>query len=159
MYGFSENEMLDWLKEKIITANYKKDFVFAVSKVIPQDAGRKNHIAKSLSQFDYGRECLLVINEYGIWPSSENLDLFYAYRKSVGILSSLDECSAHLIRRSDNIELYCILCMILYFSWGAILFSESSDTIISISHNERLDVYFKNELCIRNELVEFVNSI
>ena len=129
------------------------------TKTIPKDSGRRNSIAKMISALEYGNECLLYIDEYGIWPSSENMELFEGYRKSIGIDESLWEKPGHLIAASERTELYCLLCLILYFCWGSFLISEKAVEIIRISHDECIDVYVKGDILKGNTFISKFNAI
>jgi len=129
------------------------------TKTIPNDSGKKNYIAREISNIEYGNECLLYIDGYGIWPSSENIELFKGYRKSIGIGESLAEKPAHLIARSEKTELYCLLCMVLYFCWGAILIPESANEIIRISHDECIDILLKENILEKNTFLSEFNAI
>ncbi|GHV57506.1 hypothetical protein AGMMS49579_23470 [Spirochaetia bacterium] len=150
----STEEIKEWLDKNYtnkIFQNYKK----IISKSIPVDAGIKNYISKSISSLLNNEECMLYIHEHGIWPSCENMELFDGYRKSIGINEELYEKPVHIIATNENIELYCLLTMVLYFFWGCIIMSNNENIIIEISHDECIDIYFKNGY--NNE--EFITKI
>jgi hypothetical protein len=153
---FTKEEAEIWMKNKSVDLT---EYALIQSEKIPNDSGRKNYISKEISNFKYGKECLLYINEYGIWPSSENMDLFNGYRKSIGINESLPEKPAHLINASENKELYCLLCMVLYFCWGAFLIPENTNEIIRVSHDEYIEVLVKGDISKRNNFTSEFSSI
>jgi hypothetical protein len=153
---FTKEEAEIWMKSKSVDL---AEYNLIQSEQIPNDSGRKNYISKKISNLKYGKECLLYINEYGIWPSSENMDLFNGYRKSIGINESLPEKSAHLIDVSENKELYCLLCMVLYFCWGALLIPENTNEMIRISHDEYIEVLVKRDVSKRNTFTSEFSSI
>ncbi len=154
----TEEEVRNWMLEKAININNEEYFIgynVIHSERIPNDSGKKNYISKQLSKLDFGKKYLLYINEYNIWPSSENMDLFIGYRKFIGINGMLSESPGHLLQFSEKSELYCMLCMILYFYWGALLISEDVGKIIRISHDEYIEIMIKNSLTDNAFLSDF----
>jgi len=149
MKALTKEEANSWIINKAIILDEMKSFVgftHVQSEIIPNDSGKKNYISKEISNLNYGKECLLYIDEYGIWPSTENMELFNGYRKSIGINENLWEKPAHLITITEKTELYCLLCMVLYFSWGAFLISENANEIIRISHDEYIELLLKGDM-------------
>jgi len=146
MIMMTKEETLKWLidhniNENNLLINYEKKY----SKKIPADSGVKNYLAKEISSVYNKNDILLYINEFGIFPSSENMYLFDGYRKSIGVNSNIYEKPTHIINQNENIDFYCILGMILYFFMGCIIIPiNNQDEIIEISHDEKLDVYVKN---------------
>ena len=81
-------EVLKWLEQHSLEHadnHIKSDYYRKTNDFrIPADSGRKTAIAKEISNL-FSNDCLLWINEYGIWPSSENIELFDGYRRSINI--------------------------------------------------------------------------
>jgi hypothetical protein len=145
MITMSQKETLDWLKKHDINEkNILENYELKLSEHIPIDSGRKNYLSKEIAAFFDKNEILLYINEFGIWPSSENMYLFDGYRKSIGIENKIYEKPSHIINKNENIEFYCILDMILYFFMGCMIIPiENQNEIITISHDEFIDIYEK----------------
>lgn len=77
----------------------------------------------------------LLITDWSIFPSGENINLFDGYRRSLGILDPLHVAPGHIF--SDDAEadaIECILLLCLYFFWDALLIVR--DVSIEISHDE-----------------------
>jgi hypothetical protein len=121
-------------------------FSFSEKCKIPVDSGKKTAISAMLcSFFKKEQESLLWINEYGIWPSSEDGNLFAGFRKSLGISESLFEKPGHVFSMQDNISIKSILCMVLYFCWGAFIIPGSKAFCIKVTHDEQLVVFAENK--------------
>jgi hypothetical protein len=75
--------------------------------------------------------------------------LFDGYRKSIGIDEKVYEKPTHIIKSNksnENIELYCLLDMILHFFMGCVIMNtKNTDEIIFISHDEFINVYTKKD--------------
>jgi hypothetical protein len=162
MLTINAEEAISYLKK--MTIDYDKSNMFInyrleAERKLPIDSGKKNYIAKALSNILNGQKYLLFVDEFGIWPSSENLLLFDAYRKSIGINESLTDKPAHIILPCETDELYCLLGMIFYFCWGAIFTSETGNEIIRISHDEYIKLYSKKGMEVNKKIVADLNSI
>src|ERR1041384_3461789 len=70
--------------------------VFGVSAGVPVNFTRifwfSGALVASLNKFD---SCLLQVTTWGVWPSSENLHLFYRLRESYGERRLLNEAPGH----------------------------------------------------------------
>lgn len=107
--------------------------------VLPTDSGVKTAISKQLSQVA-SFPCCLWINEHGIWPSCENLQLFETVRKGLGELRSLDITPFHVFECGEESHLSSLLSLVLYFVWGAVLLEPTSLRIWVFSHDEWVSV-------------------
>ena len=114
---------------------------------IPHKKRKKTAIARSLSElFSISpHDRLLWISDYSIWPSSENPALFHAYRSSFGENRDLSEAPYHLLSSSDRVHLECLLDIVLYFFWDAVLLDSQGSYALQVSHDEWLDVYSSEE--------------
>jgi len=160
METMTENETLIWLfKHNIDNENFINNYELKLSKKISVDSGFKNYLAKEIASIYNENNILLYINEFGIWPSCENMYLFDGYRKSIGINNNISEKPSHIISQNENIELYCILGMILYFFMGCIIIPiNNQNEIINISHDEYLEVYIKHGI-ETNIILNKINQI
>lgn len=110
---------------------------------VPGDAGKKTAVARTLAmpRDKVGAEALLWITDAGIWPSSENPELFRALRRAFGERSPLNETPCHQFDRADGVALECFLDLVLYFSWDATLYVPIHQVVTKLSHDEILDVF------------------
>lgn len=112
---------------------------------VPPDAGRKTALARLLVALaEEEGQGLLWITGYSIWPSSENLALFYALRRSLGESRELRVAPCHLFGSSDVEAVECLLDLALYFSWDAVLYAPSGKVLVSLSHDEILELFAKD---------------
>lgn len=147
MRFFTRSEGLAWHKAnsrpapdaRVLDWGYFHELAYRV----PPDAGRKTALARHLTALSRGEtaECVLWITGYGIWPSSENQNLFYAVRGWLGESRNLREVPCHLFGQEDLDALECLLDLILYFSWDAFLLLASGTSIVRLSHDEILTVH------------------
>lgn len=64
-------------------------------------------------------DCLLWIHEYGIWPSREDLNLYYRLRRSFGNFSHLRNEPGHLFLGHEKSDLATYLSLVIQYGWGA----------------------------------------
>lgn len=108
---------------------------------IPSDSGRKTALSRLFAYlFLRNSEVILYVSSWGVWGSSENLDLFYGYRRSYGEKRTLMEAPVHLFERSEEDAFISILCMVFYFIWDAWIFDIEGKVLVRISHDEWLEV-------------------
>ena len=79
---------------------------------------------------------VLWVTEWGIWPSSENLHLYYTVRKSYGDFRPLWEAPGHEFLKHERTELVTFLDMVLLFGWGCLLFGNAQSSCLTVSHDE-----------------------
>ncbi|MFZ0932524.1 MAG: hypothetical protein WAN11_28250 [Syntrophobacteraceae bacterium] len=121
---------------------------------IPNDCGQKTALAKVIATFFQKEpEALLWINEFGIWPSCEDCNLFLGFRKSLGETSSLYEKPGHLFSGDDIETVASLLSIVLYFFWGAVLIPASKKYSVKISHDEVVTILALKKGDVKEQLV------
>jgi len=105
--------------------------VFADRKVASYALARR--IVSWLGPFG---NCLLLITEFGIWPSFENLHLYYRLRSSYNDYRSLAEAPGHAFLSHEGSDIATFLDLVIQFGWGAFLFGVGSTTHMTISHDQ-----------------------
>jgi hypothetical protein len=119
-----------------------KGFLGPVYVKLPDETGKKTNLARVLvDSFGSAKEGLLWINEYGIWPSSENRLIFYALRRLIGEERPLEAAPGHVFRAEDKDLLSALLAVVFYFSWGALLVRGDMRLIARVSHDDSVDFY------------------
>jgi len=118
-------------------------YVLAAQCSIPNDAGRKTALARMLIApiADSEGRGMLWITAHGVWPSSENIELFYALRRAFGEGRRLPDSPCHVFDRTAAIAAECILDVTLYFAWDATLYLPNAASMIKFSHDEILEIY------------------
>ena len=153
MRAVSEAECGQWLKENInsdFTADKTaSEYPNYVGFSISSDSGKKTALARTLiGLLKTDSSGLFWITASGIWPSSENMELFNGYRRSLGESRSVYEAPGHVFSGSDLAQLECILDLTLYFYWDSLLFKGSTAIVMRISHDEYISFSAKDRECL-----------
>ncbi len=142
---YSKQKAVEWLESREFRA---ENYAHARSYRIPADSGRKSALARLLVRElmdGSGGESLFWIDEYGIWPSSEMPSIFQGYRASLGERRPLSESECHLFDEHDSEKIECLVALVLYFAWGALLVNAFADAAVRISHDEVFTLYAKTQ--------------
>src|SRR5437763_2538229 len=108
---------------------------------IPRDSGAKTALSRAFAYLLLRKSSVCIyVSGWGVWGSSENLDLFYGYRRSFGESRPLIEAPVHLFERTEEDTFVSILCMVFYFVWDAWVFDIEGKALVRISHDEWLEV-------------------
>jgi hypothetical protein len=111
------------------------------SYFLPKDSGAKVCLARIIANtfLDVG-PTVLWINETGIWPNSEHLDLFSRYRLSYGEGRSVSDAPVHIFDSVEDRDTFIsILCLSLFFIWGTEITDLNRTRALTISHDEWLE--------------------
>jgi hypothetical protein len=79
--------------------------------------------------------CLLLITEYGIWPSRENKHLFYKVRASYNEGREIYSAPGHFFLEHELPDLVTFLDLVIQFGWAAHLLPSPATTSLFISHD------------------------
>lgn len=113
---------------------------------IPRDSGAKTALSRVFAYLLLRKPSVCIyVSGWGVWGSSENLDLFYGYRRSFGEKRTLMEAPVHLFEQSEEDTFVSILCMVFYFVWDAWVFDVEGKALVRISHDEWLEVRTDDE--------------
>jgi hypothetical protein len=113
---------------------------------VPPPASRLYPLSSTIaSAVTRGDDCLLWITEFGVWPSSENMHLYYRLRESYGDLRLLQEAPAHLCLKHETAELTTLLQLTLLFGWDAYLLPRSDHLAFFCSHDEFVECYSRSD--------------
>jgi hypothetical protein len=108
---------------------------------IPRDSGAKTALSRVFAYLLLRNSSVCIyVSGWGVWGSSENLDLFYGYRRSFGENRPLIEAPVHLFEPTEEDTFVSILCMVFYFVWDAWVFDIEGKALVRISHDEWLEV-------------------
>lgn len=84
--------------------------------------------------------CLAVVAEHGIGPSSENMALYYAWRRSLGDWSHLESRAGHLLLLHEGNDFVSLLQMGMIFGWDMHITSDSGNAVAWFDHDGRFEV-------------------
>ena len=82
----------------------------------------------------------LNITDWAVWPSSQNLDLFYSYRRYLGEPRLLIEAHFHVFTAAEANEFRNILHLGLISLFDVAGASTTTDFRFYASHDEYIDV-------------------
>lgn len=99
-------------------------------------------LASHLEPFE---ECLLWVTESGVWPSSENLHLFYRLRESYGEHRPLADAPGHLFLQHEKADLTTFVAMALLSGWDFYLLPTPIYAAAFVSHDEFADLYASDQ--------------
>jgi hypothetical protein len=89
-----------------------------------------------VAALDYWDWCLLWVTLTGIWPSSENLHLYYRLRQSYGDQRHLEVAPGHLALRHEQEDMITLLQVCMMNGWDAHLFTSHDYARAYVSHDE-----------------------
>ena len=87
-----------------------------------------------------GEECLLWVTGWSVWPSSENLPLYYQLRKSYSDFNLLIEKPGHLFSTHESEDFAHFLHLGLLFAWDCYLLSDKDESRILTTNDEMIDL-------------------
>jgi hypothetical protein len=130
---------LEWLPtlESIPLFGDKRGFA------TPKDSGEKTALARLITALFASlpsSQVVLYVSEWGVWPSSENMELFDSYRLAKGESRKLEEASVHSFESADDPALMGIFCLALYFVWGVEIFDGEGKCSVRSSHDEWFEI-------------------
>ena len=106
---------------------------------VTSDVGRRCAYANVLTNHlitDETSVACLDITEWGVWPSSQNMDLFYSYRRYLGEQRSLGNAHFHLFTAAEANEFRNILHLGLISLFDVTGASTTTDFSFYASHDE-----------------------
>lgn len=146
MTGMTGDEVRSWLDERALLDSERGFSMHTGAATFriasPPDPGRRVHLSRTLAHFlrpDEGG--LIWIDEYGMWPSSENRSIFRSVRSTFGERRPLEAAPGQRFGADDLEHIEALLALILLFSWGAIVVQNAGRLVIRISHDEYVDIY------------------
>lgn len=84
--------------------------------------------------------CILV-EEWGIWPSSENHHLYDTVRKAYGDGRRVHEAPGHVFEEDEQDAFTTFIDLAIQFGWGGYIFNRPSTCSIAFSHDEWMNVF------------------
>jgi hypothetical protein len=141
MFFMTREEAARWVTALGPDASYlANDYVDSLRpgsiRIETRGRGSSYALAKYLaSSAPNPREQCLWITDYGIWPSSENLHLYYKVRAAYGDTRRIGEAPAHLFLGHEQADLTSFLHLALDNGWGGHLVSSPPWLVAHVSHD------------------------
>jgi hypothetical protein len=86
--------------------------------------------------------CLVWVTGWGIFPSSENLHLFYRLRHTYGDVRLLREAPGHLCLNYERAEVVTLVHLAVLFGWDIHLVPAVGYARAFVSHDEWIEIGF-----------------
>lgn len=143
------SESQEWLREHgyplpeqmaahRVSSWFRKAF-HQIPLAFPQDSGRKVRLATEVIDWAIAQadgEVLLLIEEWGVWPSSEHMSLFTRFREALGEPRLLIDAPGHVVSAADRDDAVSVLAVALLFFWDCHVFAAGMRPVFSCSHDE-----------------------
>jgi hypothetical protein len=88
------------------------------------------------------QECLLCVTRSGVWPSSENWQLYYRLRQSYGDFRLLGEAPGHLFLAHEVSDLVSFTSVAVLSGWDFSIFPAVGYGAAFVSHDEWIEFCF-----------------
>jgi hypothetical protein len=88
------------------------------------------------------------VREHGIWPSSENLHLYYTWRRSHADLRWLEDAPGHLFLKHEQNDCETLIQLGLLFGWGLACGSSDFGRAFHVDHDGHGLVVARNQSCV-----------
>jgi hypothetical protein len=79
--------------------------------------------------------CLVWVTDWGVFPSGQNLHLFYRFRQTYGELRLLHEAPGHLCLHYESAEVVTLLHLGMLFGWDLHLIPTTGYARAFVSHH------------------------
>ena len=99
--------------------------------------------------------CLLWITNWGIFPSNENLHLYYRLRQSYGDCRLLDESPGHLCHDYERPEVVTLIQLCMLFGWDVHLIPCAGYGRAFVCHDEWAEIGFDDPSVFEGSRREF----
>jgi hypothetical protein len=86
------------------------------------------------------QDCEFWISEFGIWPSSEDRNLYRRLRSTYGDSRELYDAPAHLFDAHEKSDLETYLAIAMQFGWGGHIIPNEPESYLFLSHDSWLHV-------------------
>lgn len=147
MRAMSEDERNSFLREQAPGLTFDRLDRAHSHTEVTSDVGRRCAYANMLTNHLVTNEtsvACLDITDWAVWPSAQNMDLFYAYRRSLGENRLLHESNFHVFRANEANELRNILHLALLSLFDVAGASTTTDFRFYASHDEWIDVAWQD---------------
>lgn len=162
MRYLTSNECAEWctghgiqLGSDGLPERYPPNTGGVVAFYLPETPGQLTWLCRFVSlSLKPRRECLLWVKEFSIFPSSENLHLYYRLRQSYGDLRLLHEANGHLFLDYEEADLASFLQIGIVNGWDmhvfpALAYGEPDTARAVICHDEWIALHHRQESAIK----------
>ena len=133
--------------------------IFGINAKIPNNFTQifwfSEFLSKSFISFE---TCLLQVTTWGVWPSSENLHLFYKLRETYGERRLISEAPGHLFQKYERADLATFIQIGILSGWDFELHPNPAWIRGFVSHDEWFELFSTDEANL-NEVQKNLQSI
>jgi hypothetical protein len=101
------------------------------------------------------QSCLVWVTDWGIFPSNENLHLFYRLRQTYGETRLLQEAPGHLCLDFESAEVVTLVHLGMLFGWDLHLIPASGYARAFVCHDEWAEIAFDDASQFEATVKEF----
>jgi hypothetical protein len=142
MRFYKARQCEEWLAQRARVLPDKNKSLPAERFEYPNEAYRFFPIASAIAHsIVYRQPTLLWVTEWGIWPSSENWQLYYKLRQTYGDFQLLQDAPGHLFLEYESEDLGTFLQLAMLCGWGGYVLTEANYVNAFFSHDEYLDFF------------------
>lgn len=142
MRFYTQQECEEWMARRTRVRPDQDKSLHAERFAYPNEAYRFFPIASALAHsITYRQPTLLLVTEWGIWPSSENWQLYYRLRQTYGDFQLLQDAPGHLFLEYESEDLSTFLQLAMLSGWGGYVLTEANYVNAFFSHDEYMDLF------------------
>jgi hypothetical protein len=135
-------ECAQWMAGVGMATTIQKRGAHALVYRFPEPGSRYYALCRSIATSITCRmPCLLWMTEWAVWPSSENLHLYYRVRQSYGDQRLLHEAPGHLFLAHEVEDLTTFLHLSMLFGWGGFVLPQARYVRVFFSHDEFVELH------------------
>lgn len=142
MQFFTRQQCEEWLAQRTRVRPDQDVSLCAERFEYPKETYRFFPISRGIAlSITYRQPTLLWITEWGIWPSSENWQLYYRLRQTYGDSRLLQDAPGHLFLEHEAEDLGTFLQLAMLSGWGGYILTEANFVNVFFSHDEYMDFF------------------
>ena len=142
MQFYTQQECEDWLTRRERIRPDQDKSLLAERFNFPSEGYRFFPIAKAIAQsITYRQATLLWVTEWGVWPSSENWQLYYKLRQSYSDFRLLQDVPGHLFLEYESEDFSTFLQVAMLSGWGGYVLTAANYVNAFFSHDEYIEFF------------------
>jgi hypothetical protein len=142
MRFYTHQQCEEWLAQRKRVRPSEDKSLGAERFEYPSEGCRFFPIASAIAHsITYRQPTLLWLTEWGIWPSSENWQLYYKLRQTYGDFQLLQDAPGHLFLEHEAEDFSTFLQVAMLSGWGGYILTAANYVNAFFSHDEYMDFF------------------
>jgi hypothetical protein len=142
MKFYTQQQCEEWLAQRNRVPPDQDKSLPAERFDYPNEGYRFFPIASAIAHsITYRQPVLLWVMQWGIWPSSENWQLYYKLRQTYGDHRLLPDAPGHLFLEYEAEDLSTFLQVAMLSGWDGYILTEANYVNALFSHDEYMDFF------------------